>query len=147
MNKETIYFFSEGVKFTLPDKRKTRGWIKEIILRENKELGNLNFIFCNDSYLNEINIKYLKHDTLTDIITFDLSENPNQISGDIFISIERVKDNSKIFKSSISSELNRVISHGILHLIGYNDKTTKDALIIRQKEDYYLSLLPNFISE
>jgi rRNA maturation RNase YbeY len=89
----------------------------------------------------------LKHDTLTDIITFDLSENPNQISGDIFISIERVKDNSKIFKSSISSELNRVISHGILHLIGYNDKTTKDALIIRQKEDYYLSLLPNFISE
>lgn len=147
MNKETIYFFSEEVKFTLLDKRKTRGWIKEIILCENRELGNLNFIFCKDSYLNEINIKYLKHDTLTDIITFDLSEKPNQISGDIFISIERVIDNSKTFKSSISSELNRVISHGILHLIGYNDKTTKDALIIRQKEDYYLSLLPNFISE
>lgn len=147
MNKETIYFFSEEVKFTLPNKGKIRGWIKEIILREKKELGNLNFIFCKDSYLNEINIKYLNHDTLTDIITFDLSEKPNQISGDIFISIERVIDNSKTFKSNISSELNRVISHGILHLIGYNDKSTKDALIIRKKEDYYLSLLPNFISE
>lgn len=147
MNKETIYFFSEEVKFTLPNKGKIRGWIKEIILREKKELGNLNFIFCKDSYLNEINIKYLNHDTLTDIITFDLSEKPNQISGDIFISIERVIDNSKTFKSNISSELNRVISHGILHLMGYNDKSTKDALIIRQKEDYYLSLLPNFISE
>lgn len=147
MNKETIYFFSEEVKFTLPNKGKIRGWIKEIILREKKELGNLNFIFCKDSYLNEINIKYLNHDTLTDIITFDLSEKPNQISGDIFISIERVIDNSKTFKSSISSELNRVLSHGILHLIGYNDQNTKDALIIRKKEDYYLSLLPNFISE
>lgn len=147
MNKETIYFFSEEVKFTLPNKGKIRGWIKEIILREKKELGNLNFIFCKDSYLNEINIKYLNHDTLTDIITFDLSEKPNQISGDIFISIERVIDNSKTFKSNISSELNRVISHGILHLIGYNDQNTKDALIIRKKEDYYLSLLPNFISE
>lgn len=147
MNKETIYFFSEEVKFTLPNKGKIRGWIKEIILREKKELGNLNFIFCKDSYLNEINIKYLNHDTLTDIITFDLSEKPNQISGDIFISIERVIDNSKTFKSNISSELNRVISHGILHLIGYNDQNTKDALIIRKKEDYYLSLLPNFIRE
>jgi probable rRNA maturation factor len=145
VNKGKIHFFAEEIKFSLPQKKKTKNWINSIICSENKVLGNLNIIFCSDKYLHDLNIKYLNHDTLTDIITFDYAEMPDEISGDIFISIERVTENSKIFKNSFSSELNRVIAHGILHLIGYQDKTTKEARIIRQKEDYYLSLLPNFI--
>jgi probable rRNA maturation factor len=145
VNKGTIYFFSEEINFNLPKKKKTKEWINKILLVENKELGNLNFVFCSDKYLCEINLKYLNHDFLTDIITFDFSEKSNEISGDLFISIERVKENSRTYNSSFISELYRVIGHGVLHLIGYNDKTPEEALIIRSKEDYYLSLLPNFI--
>jgi len=145
VNKGKIYFFAEEIKFSLPQKKNTKNWINSIVSNENKVLGNLNFIFCSDKYLHDLNIKYLNHDTLTDIITFNSSEIPDEISGDIFISIERVSENYKIFNNSFSSELNRVIVHGVLHLIGYQDKTTKEARIIRQKEDYYLSLLPNFI--
>jgi probable rRNA maturation factor len=145
VNKGTICFFNEEINFNLPKKKKTKEWINKILLLENKELGKLNFVFCSDNYLYEINIKYLNHDSLTDIITFDLSEKSNEISGDVFISIERVKENSKTYKSSFTSELYRVIGHGVLHLIGYNDKTPEESLIIRVKEDYYLSLLPNFI--
>jgi probable rRNA maturation factor len=147
VDKGKIFFFTEEIKFNLPEKKNTKNWISTIVSNENKILGNLNFIFCSDKYLHDLNKKYLHHDTFTDIITFDYSETLNNISGDIYISIDRVKDNSVKYKCDFSKELYRVISHGVLHLIGYNDKITKDALIIRQKEDYYLSLLPNFILE
>ena len=113
-------------------------WIKNVILEENKELGEVNYIFCDDKYLLEKNIKYLDHDTLTDIITFNYCEG-DIISSDIMISVERVMENSSIFENSFSEELNRVMIHGILHLIGYNDKTDGEKEIIRKKEDYYVN--------
>ena len=113
-------------------------WIKNVILEENKELGEVNYIFCDDKYLMEKNIKYLNHDTLTDIITFNYCEG-DRISSDIMISVERVMENSSIFENSFSEELNRVMIHGILHLIGYNDKTDGEKEIIRKKEDYYVN--------
>ncbi|HJM15953.1 MAG TPA: rRNA maturation RNase YbeY, partial [Flavobacteriales bacterium] len=100
-------------------------WIKNIISEENKKLGDLNYIFCDDKYLLEKNIKYLDHDTLTDIITFSYCEG-DVISSDIMISVERVMENSSIFENSFLEELNRVMVHGILHLVGYNDKTKEE---------------------
>jgi probable rRNA maturation factor len=145
VGKERIYFFKEGIEFIISDKKGTRNWIREIINRENKLLGKINFIFCSDKYLLDINVKYLKHNFLTDVITFNLSEKSNIISGDIFISLDRVKENAISFKSNFITELRRVISHGLLHLIGYNDKTDEEEVLMREKEDYYLSLLTDFI--
>jgi rRNA maturation RNase YbeY len=142
VGKERIYFFAEKIEFILPEKGKTREWIKEIITKENKNLGEINFVFCSDKILLKVNVKYLNHKFLTDVITFDLSEKVNTISGDIYISINRVKENANSFQSNFLTELKRVMSHGLLHLIGYNDKTDEEKVIIRQKEDYYLSLLP-----
>ena len=116
-------------------------WIKNIISEENKKLGDLNYIFCDDKYLLEKNIKYLDHDTLTDIITFSYCEG-DVISSDIMISVERVMENSSIFENSFLEELNRVMVHGILHLVGYNDKTKEEKEIMRKKEDYYIN---NFV--
>jgi len=113
-------------------------WIKNIISEENKKLGDLNYIFCDDKYLLEKNIKYLDHDTLTDIITFSYCEG-DVISSDIMISVERVMENSSIFGNSFLEELNRVMVHGILHLVGYNDKTKEEKEIMRKKEDYYVN--------
>ena len=119
---------------------KRKKWLKRIILDEGKKLGDITFIFCTDNYLLEKNIQFLKHDTLTDVITFDYSEK-SQISGDIFISIERVKENGEIFGETFLNELNRVMPHGLLHLLGYKDKTKKAAAIMKEKEDFYLSIL------
>ena len=113
-------------------------WIKNIISEENKKLGDLNYIFCDDKYLLEKNIKYLDHDTLTDIITFSYCEG-DVISSDIMISVERVMENSSIFENSFLEELNRVMVHGILHLVGYKDKTKEEKEIMRKKEDYYVN--------
>ncbi len=136
----SVRFFSEEIKFRLPNSRNTASWIKNTVKSEKKELGELNFIFCSDEYLRLINNQYLKHNTLTDIITFDHSEVANIIEGDIYISVERVTENAIIFKSEFLQELNRVIVHGVLHLIGYTDKSAKDKSIMRRKEDAYLSL-------
>lgn len=111
---------------------------------EKGHIGSINFIFCSDEYLFQLNQKYLKHDTYTDIITFDSSVEETEISGDIFISLERVKENSKQFSGSFVKELHRVMIHGILHLLGYKDKSPKDKEAMSGKEDYYLSLLPDF---
>lgn len=145
MEKKAIYFFTEEVYYTLRDKNKIRRWILMSIKSENYRIINLNYIFCSDNYLHKTNLKYLNHDTYTDIITFDNSEVVKEISGDIFISIDRVKENSKNFKVSFKHELNRVMIHGILHLMGYKDKTKKEKELMKAKEDYYLSLLPKFI--
>jgi len=145
VKEKAIYFFVEEVNFILRDKNRIREWILNIILSNSYTLGQINYIFCSDNFLLQTNVKYLKHDTFTDIITFDTSENSNEISGDIFISIERVKENAKSYRVSFTNELHRVMIHGILHLLGYNDNTNDEKVIMREKEDYYLSLLPNFI--
>jgi len=104
-------------------------------------LGDLNFVFCSDDYLLRMNQEYLNHKTLTDIITFDNSEEEGTIGGDIFISVDRVRENSVVFQSGLESELHRVMIHGVLHLSGYSDKSTHDKASMRGKEDAYLSLL------
>lgn len=112
-------------------------WIKTVITKENKTLGEINYIFCTDEYLLEKNQTFLNHNTYTDIITFDYSEE-NQISGDIFISIERVKENARKFAVEFETELKRVMIHGVLHLIGYNDKSEDEQKLMREKENFYL---------
>jgi len=136
----TITFHQEDISFRLKKIKKIKSWITQSIALEKNVLGDLNYIFCSDIYLHKINLEYLKHDTLTDIITFDYSEK-KQISGDIFISIDRIKENAIKFKQSIENELNRVLIHGVLHLLGYKDKTPKDKELMRAKEDFYLTLL------
>jgi rRNA maturation RNase YbeY len=136
----SIRFFTEDIQFKLLHPRKTGNWIKETILKEKKEQGNLNFVFCSDEYLHSINVQYLNHTTYTDIVTFDSSETKGLIEGDIFISIERIKENASKFETSFDEELHRVIIHGILHLIGYSDKGASKKTLMRRKEDTYLSL-------
>lgn len=113
-------------------------WLKQVISNEAKEEGNITYIFCDDDYLLEKNIRFLNHNTLTDVITFDYCEG-NSVSGDIFISIERVKENSEVFKVDFLTELNRVMVHGLLHLLGYKDKTERESNLMRKKENHYLS--------
>jgi rRNA maturation RNase YbeY len=135
-----INFFAEDISYTLKEKSHIRSWIKETIVTEGKILKELNFIFCSDSYLLSINQQYLNHDTFTDIITFDNSDVEDQLVGDIFISIERVRENSVQITGNERDELHRVIIHGVLHLLGYTDKTKKDKAIMTSKEDLYLHL-------
>jgi len=134
-----ILFFSEKIRFKLKDPKRTTSWIKSVIKREGCALTAINYIFCSDDYLREINIQYLKHKTYTDIVTFNYGS-ADQIEGDIFISIERVKENAKKFNAEFEIELHRVIIHGILHLIGYTDKSKTEKALMREKEDTYLSL-------
>jgi len=117
-------------------------WIKQAIQEENRETGDIFYHFCSDDFLLKINGDYLQHDYLTDIITFPLSTRPDIISGEIFISIDRVRENASILQADFEREFARVLIHGILHLLGYNDHTDEEKLQMRAKEDYYLSLLP-----
>jgi probable rRNA maturation factor len=135
-----IEFFSQDLPFKPSKPQKTKRWIREVILREGRRLLQLNYIFCSDEHLLTINRQYLQHNTLTDIITFDNSENPNDIEGDIFISIERVEANAQQLGTNFDEELHRVLIHGVLHLMGYRDKTPKDKSLMRKKEDACLSL-------
>jgi rRNA maturation RNase YbeY len=134
-----IEFYSE-TDFSLEDKRKIRSWIKHIANVEGHELGEINYIFCDDNYLAELNQKYLDHDTLTDILTFDFSEG-KKLSGDVFISIERVQENANIFNTKPKDELHRVMIHGILHLCGYKDKSKDETKVMRIKENEALKML------
>jgi rRNA maturation RNase YbeY len=136
----SITFFSEETKFILSNDELIKKWIKNAIISEKKELGEVSYVFCPDEYLYKINVEYLQHKTYTDIITFDYTEE-NVINGDIFVSVERVKENAQLYKTTFENELNRVIIHGILHLLGYKDKSDDDAKTMRNKEDFYLSLL------
>jgi rRNA maturation RNase YbeY len=145
VSPQEISFFTEDISFTLRNKNKLRKWIQVVIGNEKKLPGNLNYIFCSDDYLYKLNKQYLNHDTLTDIITFDLSEKPDEISGEIYISIDRVKENAKKFKVTFYNELHRVMIHGILHLAGYHDKTQEEIIQMRSKEDKCLSLLPEIL--
>ncbi|WP_416867721.1 MAG: rRNA maturation RNase YbeY [Imperialibacter sp.] len=138
-----ITFFSEDVSFKLSSPNKVRRWIKKVILLEKHTLSEISYIFCSDDYLHNMNVQYLNHDTLTDIITFDNSEEEDQIEGDIFISVDRVKENATQLNLPFDTELHRVMIHGILHLCGYKDKTSADNDLMRKKEDACLSLLPD----
>ena len=133
------FHFLEG-GFTLAERSSLKTFIETIFKREKKKLADLNYIFCSDDYLLNINKQYLKHDFYTDIITFSLSEPEEPISGEIYISIDRVRDNSAQFRTSLKKELHRVIFHGALHLCGYRDKKKEEELLMRKMEDKYLSL-------
>ena len=135
-----VHFFTREVSFRLRGSRQTGKWIEKVIWQEQKQLRVLNYIFCSDEYLLSINQKYLDHDTYTDIITFDSSEEPGAVEGDIFISIDRVKANAAKFRKHFDDELHRVLIHGVLHLLGYPDKSPREKSLMRKKEDAYLSL-------
>jgi probable rRNA maturation factor len=141
MRKAPIYFFSEEVNYTLKNKTHIRSWINDTIIAEGYQLEELNFILCSDDYLLAMNQQFLKHDTYTDVITFDNSEKLKTITGDIFISIERIQENARHFRSTTQHELCRVMVHGTLHLLGYKDKGKAAKTLMTQKEDQYLALL------
>jgi len=134
-----IQFFEEDITYRLKDKIKVKAWVKDTIIAEGFTLSELNYIFCSDDYLIQINRQYLDHDTYTDIVTFDNSEKEGVIVSDIFISIPRIRENADKFKVSEADELHRVIIHGALHLLGYKDKTAADKKKMTEKEDYYLA--------
>jgi probable rRNA maturation factor len=133
-----IHLFEEDVKVKITKKLGIKKWLKETIETEGYKLSELNYIFCSDEYLLNMNVSYLNHDTLTDIITFDNSEEDRVIIGDIFISVDRVKENALKFKVDFLEELNRVMVHGALHLVGYKDKKKSEQEKMREKENYYL---------
>ena len=131
--------FNYETEFTLDNEQSYFNWISAVIVSEKKREGEINYIFCDDEYLHKINVEYLKHDTLTDIISFDYTVG-NEISGDIFVSVERVEDNAKDFNVSFEEELKRVLAHGILHYCGYKDKSDADAELMRSKEEEKMAM-------
>lgn len=132
--------FNYETNFKLSDEKITLNWIQNCIEKEGFELGELNYIFCDDNYLHKLNVEFLNHDTLTDIISFDYTMG-KLVSGDIFISIERVKENAKKFEVAFTNELHRVIIHGVLHYMKYRDKTEQEKNLMRSKENSCLKLL------
>jgi rRNA maturation RNase YbeY len=136
----SIHFFSEDILFKPKYPRKLKSWIRHCISTEKSSLVELNYIFCTDNYLLKLNQEYLNHNTYTDIITFNNSDSKDKIEGDIFISIERVEENALKFKVPFEDEFHRVLIHGVLHLLGYNDKTNGQKALMRKKEEACLSL-------
>ncbi len=134
-----VSYYLQDIDFVFKNKRLNNAWLKFVAESEVRKLGNINIIFCSDNYILDVNIKYLGHDYYTDIITFDYCEK-NILSGDLFISIDTVKDNAQFYGTEFKDELNRVIVHGLLHLIGYDDHTPEEQKLMREKENYYLEL-------
>jgi probable rRNA maturation factor len=133
-----IHFFFENIdQIILPERAAI--WLEKLIVSENKKLGEINYIFCDDEYLLQVNRDFLKHDYYTDVITFDYVKGKT-ISADIFVSLPRILENASTLSKDFNSELLRVLAHGILHLCGYKDKTEEEISMMRQKEDYYLSI-------
>jgi probable rRNA maturation factor len=137
MPDHNIFFHTE-CDFKLNDSPSYAQWVSKAIENEKRQVGDINYVFCDDKYLLEKNQTFLAHDTYTDIITFDYSVE-NTVSGDLFISIERVKENAKIFNHTFEQELKRVMIHGVLHLIGYGDKTESEQKVMTEKENLYLN--------
>jgi len=140
-DESILFFYEEMEDFSLTNPDNIREWLVKVISDEGYEPSAINYIFCNDNYLHKINIDYLNHDTYTDIITFDNSDEEKMIEGEIYISIDRVKENAALNHTTFDNELHRVMAHGVLHLVGYNDKTEKEKKAIRKKEDECLLLL------
>jgi probable rRNA maturation factor len=132
-----IHFCTEDITFSLKEKLKHKAWLNEVAKQEGKRILELTYVFCSDDFLLQINQEYLNHDTLTDIVTFDNSEDPSKIEGDIFISIDRVKENGDALGTK-ETELERVMVHGLLHLLGYRDKKKEDKALMTEKEDFYI---------
>ena len=144
MNHE-INFFNEHVNFRIHHKMILRKWICSTIEMEGSKVVNINFVLCDDEYLSVLNFKYLKHKTFTDILTFSLGGEDEMLLGDIFISMPRVKENARIYKQKVEIELHRVMIHGILHMIGYNDSSMEEKAQMKEREDFYLEKLKCFI--
>ena len=137
-----VRFYTEDCSFSFKEKRLTSRWLKLVAGSEVKKLGDISIIFCSDPYILDVNLRYLQHDYFTDIITFDYYEG-DTLSGDLFISIDSVRENAALYGTEFPDELNRVIVHGLLHLIGYDDQTDEQVAEMRAKENYYLSLRQN----
>jgi rRNA maturation RNase YbeY len=135
-----IHFFSEEIRYTLKEKLTRKRWLKKIATNAGFKIKELNYVFCSDEYLYQMNRDYLKHDTYTDIITFDNSEKKDDIEGDIFVSIDRVRENAKTHTQEVETEMNRVLAHGLLHLMGYKDKTQEEVTLMRLKEEESIRL-------
>lgn len=133
-----IRFFNEDSPYKLPQKQATRQWLNQQAGAEGFRVGDLNYVFCSDQHLLQLNRDYLQHDYYTDIITFDQSEEESLIEGDIFISVDRVGDNARLLNVELITEMRRVMAHGMLHLCGYGDKSPEDELVMRAKEDEWL---------
>lgn len=134
-----ILYYYEDIDFQFRNKTRTNRWLRLVAESEIKRIGDISIIFCSDNYILDVNQKYLQHDYFTDIITFDYCEG-DKLSGDLFISVDSVRENSIEYGTDFADELNRVIVHGLLHLIGYDDHTEADVAVMRKKENYYLSL-------
>lgn len=141
-----ISFFNQDSAFQPKNKRLLYNWLSNIVAAEGAKIEYVNYVFCSDEFLLDINIKFLNHDTFTDIITFEYNNKGEAIASDIYISIERCQENAKSLNISFMDEFHRLLAHGILHLLGYQDKTKNKKLIMTQKEDYYLSLRPIVLS-
>ena len=134
-----IRYFKEDTKFEFKSRALNNKWLKMVAESEIRRIGDINIIFCSDNYILDVNMKYLQHDYFTDIITFDYCEK-NRLNGDLFISVDSVRENALFYGTEFSDELNRVIVHGILHLVGYDDHSEEDIAVMRSKADYYLGL-------
>lgn len=141
MGNQKVNFFNEDIGFRLTERKKLKRWIFQAIDNEGFKAGVINYIFCGDEYLYKLNQDYLNHDTYTDIISFDLSDIKDRITGDIYISVVRAKENAKSYNQKIQWEIRRLMIHGALHLMGYKDKSKKDKMAMTEKEEYYLSFL------
>lgn len=139
-----ITYNIQDIAFSFKYKRLNNQWLKMVAESEIRKIGDIAIIFCSDPYILDVNIKYLGHDYFTDIITFDYCEG-NRLSGDLFISIDSVRENADFYNVEFQDELNRVIVHGLLHLIGYDDHSEEDIKTMRQKEDYYLNLRKSLV--
>jgi probable rRNA maturation factor len=135
-----IEFYSEDLDFSLSNPEQVADWIASIIEQHEFELVGLTYVFCSDEYLHQMNVEYLDHDTLTDIITFDNADEEGTVEGDIFVSIDRVRDNAQTLGIPFEDELHRVLIHGVLHLLGFKDKTDEQEALMRKQEDSCLSL-------
>jgi len=142
MPDNSIFYFSEDVDYEFNDSSANNLKLIQIADKEKVSIDFLNYIFCSDPYLLDLNKKYLDHDYFTDIISFESSEEMGVVSGDIFISVDRAKENADLYKVSFDDEIKRLMIHGLLHLIGYKDESDDEKLLMRKKEDYYLSLCP-----
>jgi probable rRNA maturation factor len=136
----SVNFFYNEIRFKLKNPRKVTSWIKKVVKKESASIQEINYVFCSDSYLLSLNQGFLKHNTLTDIITFDNSEEASVLEGEIYISVERVKENAKKYNVPFEDELSRVMIHGVLHLLGYKDKKPTEKALMRKKEEASLSL-------
>lgn len=140
MPEALIHFFTEDITYQLRQRTEIRSWLNTIAKKEKYSILELNYIFCSDEYLLQMNKDFLNHDYYTDVITFDNSEFKGEIEGDIFISIDRVRDNAILQQTTLKDELHRVLAHGLFHLTGYKDKTKKESMLMRKKEDASLAL-------